>query len=41
MLKSNGPNIDPCCTPVVISAKFELQLLYTTYCVLPNKSCFI
>ena len=37
MLKSNGPDIDPCGTPVVTSTKLELQLLYTTYCFLSNK----
>ena len=30
MLMSNGPNIDPCGTPVVTSTKLELHLLYTT-----------
>ena len=37
MLKSNGPNIDPCGTPVVTSTKLELQLLYKTYCFMSNK----
>ena len=34
MLKSNGPNIDPCGTLVVTSTKLELKLLYTSYCLI-------
>ena len=28
---SNGPNIDPCGTPVVIEALFDFMLSYSTY----------
>ena len=36
-MKRNGPNIDPCGTPVVTLTKLEWQLFYITYSFLSNQ----
>ena len=32
-MNSNGPRIDPCGTPQTISWVWDLQFLYSTYCL--------
>jgi len=41
IVKSTGPNTDPCGTPPVTGMKQELQPLSTTFCRLFDKKSFI